>query len=71
MGRIAEKDMDESMKEQLQKMTPHKRAAKAGIGGSIVAVLVWALQTTTGILIPAEVAAEITAIVGFAITQWG
>ena len=49
------------MKEQFKKMTPHKRAAKEGIGGSIVAVIVWALQTTTGILIPAEVAAEITA----------
>ena len=58
------------MNERLQRLTPHRRATLGAIGGSVVTVLVWVLQITTTIVVPAEVSAAFTTMVVFGITQW-
>lgn len=58
------------MNEQIKRLTPHRRATIGAISGSFVTIAVWVAQTTTGLIIPAEVSAAITTMVMFGVTQW-
>lgn len=45
---------------------PTNKVAAAGIGGSVSAVLIWAVTQLFTVDIPPEIAAAITAIISFA-----
>lgn len=44
---------------------PTRKVAAGGIGGAIAIVLIYAFQTATSIVLPAEVAGAVTLIVSF------
>lgn len=48
--------------------TPTRKVATAGISGAVVAILIWVLQATTDVEVPAEVAAAVTTIVAFVLS---
>lgn len=59
------------MKEQLKRLTPHRRAGNVVIGGAFATIIVWIVELTTTIKVPPEVSVAIGTILSFAIVQWG
>lgn len=47
----------------MAKATPTRKVGSGAVGGAIATVIIWVITATTGVEIPAEVAAAVTVIV--------
>lgn len=47
-------------------LAPQPKVVAGGIAGSVTAVLLWVLSEYGGVVLPPEVAAAVTTIIGFA-----